>query len=71
MVKVDFEVSYKLMQSTYKIGLSYEKLTLAVLRGHKFYLKHTGGPGDGGQDFTGYWSLPEKNIPVVGTTPPI
>lgn len=52
--------------SPYKVGLDYERLTLAVLRGYSFHLKRTGGPRDGGQDFTGHWSLPERNIPVIG-----
>ena len=58
----------KLLDSTskVKVGLDYERLVVAVLRGYSFQLKHTGRSGDEGQDFTGNWSLPHRNIPVVG-----
>jgi hypothetical protein len=39
---------------------------MEVLEKYSFQLKHTGGAGDGGQDFNGYWVLPEKRVPVVG-----
>ena len=58
--------SLRLLVSNYGIGLAYEKLTLAVLKGYSFHLKHTGRTGDGGQDFTGYWKLRDRKIPVVG-----
>lgn len=56
----------KKILSTRKVGLNYEKLVLAVLESYSFQLKHTGGTGDGGQDFTGCWRLPQRNIPVIG-----
>lgn len=55
--------------SAHTIGLEYEKLVLLVLKKKGFQLMHTGGSGDGGQDFTGYWVLSNKKIPVVGTEP--
>ena len=54
------------LESSYRVGLAYERLTLAVLKQYSFHLTRTGGKGDGGQDFTGYWKLPDRNIPVVG-----
>ena len=48
------------------MGLSYELLVMDMLKRYSFQLKHTGGAGDGGQDFNGYWVLPGKRIPVVG-----
>ncbi len=62
----EMKLSQKLLQSTYRIGLAYEKLTVGVLKQYSFHLKHTGGTGDGGQDFTGYWKLSDRSIPVVG-----
>ena len=55
-----------LQQSSYSVGLAYELLVMEVLERYSFQLKHTGGAGDGGQDFNGYWVLPEKRVPVVG-----
>ena len=60
--------TYRLLnKSSYSVGLAYEMLVLNVLQRYSFQIKHTGGSGDGGQDFNGYWVLPGKNIPVVGT----
>ena len=39
---------------------------MEVLKRYSFQIKHTGGAGDGGQDFNGYWVLPDKRVPVVG-----
>ena len=55
-----------LQQSSYSVGLAYELLVMEVLERYSFQLKHTGGAGDGGQDFNGYWVLPEKRVPIVG-----
>ena len=55
------------LESPYRVGLDYEKLSLQVLRGLAFQLKHTGGCGDGGVDFTGHWELSKRTIPVIGT----
>ena len=55
-----------LQQSSYSVGLAYELLVMEVLERYSFQLKHTGGAGDGGQDFSGYWVLPDKRVPVVG-----
>lgn len=55
-----------LQPSTYSVGLAYEMLVLNVLHKHSFQIRHTGGTGDEGQDFNGYWMLPDKKIPVVG-----
>ena len=55
-----------LQQSSYSVGLAYELLVMEVLERYSFQLKHTGGTGDGGQDFNGYWVLPDKRLPVVG-----
>ena len=55
-----------LQQSSYSVGLAYELLVMEVLERYSFQLKHTGGAGDGGQDFNGYWVLPEKRVPVIG-----
>ena len=52
--------------SPYSVGLAYEVLVLNTLRRHMFQLMHTGGAGDGGQDFSGFWNLPNKRVPVVG-----
>jgi hypothetical protein len=54
--------------SPYKVGLEYEKLSLEVLRRYVFHLKHTGCSGDGGQDFTGFWFLSKRAVPIVGET---
>ncbi len=54
--------------SAYSVGLAYEQLVLKVLQRYGFQLMHTGGPGDGGQDFNGFWLLPHKRIPVLGKT---
>ena len=48
------------------MGLAYELLVMEVLKRYSFQIKHTGGAGDGGQDFNGYWVLPDKRVPVVG-----
>lgn len=55
-----------LQYSTYSVGLAYEQLVLKVLKRYGFQLMHTGGPGDEGQDFNGFWLFPHKKIPVVG-----
>lgn len=54
--------------STYSVGLAYEMLVLSVLQRYGFQIRHTGGPGDRGQDFIGHWMLPSNklNIAVVG-----
>ena len=58
---------YNLLQaSTYSVGLAYELLVMDVLQKYSFQLKHIGGSGDKGQDFIGYWTLPNKKIAVVG-----
>ena len=54
------------LDSPFKVGLAYEKLTVEVLKRYGFHLKHTGRGGDGGQDFTGHWMLPRRTLPVVG-----
>ena len=60
-------MTHRLLQtSSYSVGLAYELLVMEVLSRYSFQLKHTGGAGDGGQDFNGYLVLPEKRVPVVG-----
>ena len=59
-----------LRTSGYSVGLAYELLVMDVLKKYSFQLKHTGGAGDGGQDFNGYWVLPDKKVPVVGEFDP-
>ena len=55
-----------LQTSSYSVGLAYELLVMEVLSRYSFQLKHTGGAGDGGQDFHGYLVLPDERVPVVG-----
>ena len=40
--------------STYAKGLSYELLTIAVLRSYSFNIEHCGKVGDKGKDFGGH-----------------
>ena len=54
------------LDSSYKVGLAYEKLSLEVLRRYVFHLKHTGRSGDEGQDFSGYWIISRKAVAIVG-----
>ena len=65
-LRYGFKSGKRCFYSTYRVGLAYEKLTIEVLKKLNFKLVHTGGTGDQGQDFTGYWVLPHKKIPVVG-----
>ncbi len=56
--------------SAHSVGLAYERLVLKVLERYGFQILHTGGAGDGGQDFNGFWLLPrvpEQRVPVLGT----
>ena len=52
--------------STYAKGLSYELLTIAVLRSYSFNIEHCGKVGDKGKDFWGHWILSNKEVPLVG-----
>ena len=52
--------------STHAKGLSYELLTIAVLRSYSFNIEHCGKVGDKGKDFWGHWVLPNKQVPLVG-----
>ena len=54
------------MPATRSIGLSFEKLSVAVLRRNSFDIEHCGRTGDKGIDFKGHWVLLDKEIPVIG-----
>ncbi|XP_019856113.1 PREDICTED: uncharacterized protein C824.03c, mitochondrial-like [Amphimedon queenslandica] len=52
--------------STYVKGLSFELLTIRVLRRHSFIIQHCGKSGDRGIDFRGQWILPDNKLSVIG-----
>lgn len=56
------------LYSNYSVGLAYEKLSINALRRLGFQLMHTGGKGDKGLDFIGYWVLPDREVPIIGET---